>query len=276
LAIQSVQRAVDILSFFSLSRPSLGIADLSHLMGLPRATVHGLVQTLLKNRLLQQEPESRKYRLGFKVFELGAIVGNSLEINRKVAPPLYALARRTRLDARLAIWDGRTVLITMGAGFRSQAFFSEIGPRMPAYCSASGRIFLAHLTANEQKDYLARTKLKRYTPFTITDPDLLLRELERARARGYAVNREELGVGVIAFAAPVLDRTGRVAAAVSLSAGPDFLPKKRERSVIDDLVRGAMIISRELGYFPENVGTELSLPRAGSQAIRRRKGGGTE
>ncbi|MBN1105177.1 MAG: IclR family transcriptional regulator [Deltaproteobacteria bacterium] len=255
MAIQSVQRAIDILSLFSLSRPSLGISELSRLMGLPRATVHGLVRTLLENRLLQQDLDTRKYRLGFKVFELGAIVGNTLDLNRKAAAPLYTLARRTRLDARLAIWEGGTVLITMGAGFRSQAFFAEIGPRMPAYCSASGRIFLAHLPANEQKDYIARTQFRGYTPFTMTDPTQLLRELAEARARGYAVNREELGLGVIAFAAPVLDRTGRVVAAVSLSTGPDPLPKDREKRVIDALVKGAMIISRELGYFPENIGT---------------------
>jgi len=274
LPIQSVQRAIDILSHFSLSRPSLGIAELSAFMGLPKTTVHGLAQTLLKNRLLQQDPETRKYRLGFKAFELGAIVGNTLEINRKAAAPLYALARRTRLDARLAIWDGGTVLITLGAGFRSQAFFSEIGPRMPAYCSASGRIFLAHLTVDEQRDYLARTKIRRYTPFTITDPDHLLRELERARARGYAVNREELGLGIIAFATPVVDRAGAIVAAVSLSAGPDPLPKKRERGVIDALVKGAMIISRELGYFPENLGSGITHPQGESQLTSLREGGG--
>jgi DNA-binding IclR family transcriptional regulator len=276
LAIQSVQRAIDILSHFSLSHPTLGIADLSRLMGLPRATVHGLVRTLLKNRLLQQNPDTRKYRLGFKAFELGAIVGNSLEINRKAAAHLYALARRTRLDARLAIWDGGTVLIIMGAGFRSQAFFSEIGPRMPAYCSASGRLFLAHLTANEQKDYLARTKFRRYTPFTITDPDQLLRELEKARARGYAVNREELGLGIVAFAAPVRDRAGRVIAAVSLSTSPDPLPKKREKRVIDDLVKGAMIISRELGYFPENITMGSPVDKGSQKSHPKGKRGGTE
>lgn len=261
MTIQSVQRAIDILCHFSLSRPSLGIAELSRFMGLPKTTVHGLVQTLLKNRLLQQDAETRKYRLGFKAFELGAIVGNTLELNRKAAAPLYALARRTRLDARLAIWEGGTVLITMGAGFRSQAFFSEIGPRMPAYCSASGRIFLAHLPESERRDYFARTKFRRYTPFTMTDPTQLLREIEKGRARGYAVNREELGFGVIAFAAPVLDRTGRVVAAVSLSTNPDPLPKKREKSVIDALVKGAMIISRELGYYPESFDVERSGSR---------------
>ena len=145
MAIQSVQRAIDILSHFSLSRPTLGIADLSQLMGLPKATVHGLVRTLLKNRLLQQDPETRKYRLGLKAFELGAIVGNTLEINRKAAEHLYALARRTGLETRLAIWDGESALLTMGAAVRSQAFFTQIGPRMPAYCSASGRVFLAYL-----------------------------------------------------------------------------------------------------------------------------------
>ena len=252
LAIQSVQRAIDILFHFSLSQPSLAIGELSRLMGLPKATVHGLVRTLLENDLLLQDPETRRYRLGYKILELGAIMGNTLEINRKAAEPLYTLARRTRLEARLAIWDGNSALLTMGAALRSQAFFTQIGPRMPAYCSASGRVFLAYLAGEALEDYLGRTKLARYTPATITDPDQLQRELERTRAKGYATNREELRRGVVAFAAPVFDGKGSVVAAISVSVTPDPLPKKREKQVIDELLKCAMIISRELGYFPEN------------------------
>ncbi|PKN29582.1 MAG: hypothetical protein CVU64_07425 [Deltaproteobacteria bacterium HGW-Deltaproteobacteria-21] len=259
MTIQSVQRAIDILSNFSLSRPSMSIGELSELMNLPKTTVHGLVKTLLKNRLLQQDTETRRYRLGFKNFELGAIVGNSLDINRKAAEHLYALANRTRLEARLAIWDGGAMLITMGAAVRSQAFFTQIGPRMPAYCSASGRIFLAQLSAGELKAYLARTRFKRFTPSTITDPDQLRREVEKARDKGYAINREELGLGVIVFAAPVLDCAGKVVAAVSLTLNGDRLPKKREKRIIDELMKGAMIISREMGYFPENMGTGVAF-----------------
>jgi len=253
VTIQSVERAINILSHFSLSRPSLSIAELSQLMGLPRTTVHGLVRTLLKHRLLRQDPETRRYRLGFKVFELGAIVGNSLDINRKAAEPLYDLARRTGLEARLVIWDGGSMLITMGAAVRSQAFFTQIGPRIPAYCSASGRIFLAQLSPAELKAYLARTRFNRYTPETITDPDQLLLELQKARANGYAVNREELGQGVIVFAAPVLDRAGKVVAAVSVTLDTDRLPEKREKRIIQELMKSARIISREMGYFPENM-----------------------
>jgi len=253
LTIQSVQRAIDILCHFSLSRPSLGIAELSRFMGLPKTTVHGLVQTLLKNRLLQQDPETRKYRLGFKTFELGAIVGNTLEINRKAAVHLYALARRTGLETRLAIWDGKSALLTMGAAVRSQAFFTQIGPRMPAYCSASGRVFLAYLARDELDAYLGKTRFVRYTPSTLLDPIQLRKELDRTRAREYAVNREELRRGVVAFAAPVFDCAGRVAAAVSISVSPDPLSKKKERRVLDELLKCAMTVSRELGYFPENL-----------------------
>ncbi|MEW6665200.1 MAG: IclR family transcriptional regulator [Thermodesulfobacteriota bacterium] len=258
MGIQSVQRAIDILSHFSLSRPSLGIADLSELMGLPRATVHGLVRTLLKNRLLQQDRETRKYRLGLKVFELGAIVGNTLEINRKAAEHLYTLSRRTGLETRLAIWDGRAALLTMGAAVRSQAFFTQIGPRMPAYCSASGRVFLAYMATDELDAYLDKTNFVRYTPSTLIDPIQLRKELHRTRAREYAVNREELRRGVVAFAAPVFDHAGRVAAAVSISVSPDPLPKKKERKVLDELMKCAMAVSRELGYSPENLGSGVA------------------
>jgi DNA-binding IclR family transcriptional regulator len=83
--------------------------------------------------------------------------------------------------------------------------------------------------------------------------------VEKARDKGYAINREELGLGVIVFAAPVLDCAGKVVAAVSLTLNGDRLPKKREKRIIDELMKGAMIISREMGYFPENMGTGVAF-----------------
>lgn len=256
--IQSVQRALDILSCFSISRPTLGIVEISELVGLPKPTVHGLVRTLAHNGFLRQDPESRRYGLGSKVFELGAILGNTLEINRRAAEPLYDLARKTRLEARIAIWEMGSVLLTMGAGLRSQAFFARIGPRMPAYCSASGRIFLAQMSPRELEEYFNRTKFLPYTPTTITKPKQLLEEIERIRKRGYALNREELRQGVVALAAPIFDRIGTVTAAISLSLTPERFGKTLEKELVHELLKTAMLISREMGYAPENLGSETN------------------
>jgi DNA-binding IclR family transcriptional regulator len=253
--IQSVQRALDILSCFSLSHPTLGIGEISDLVGLPRTTVHGLVRTLVHNGFLRQEQETRRYGLGSKIFELGAILGNTLEINRRAAEPLYELARKTRLEARIAIWEMGSVLLTMGASLRAQAFYALIGPRMPAYCSASGRVFLAYLEPKELEEYLARTTFTRFTSATVVDRASLLREIEKTRKRGYARNREELRSGVVALAAPIFERTGQVAAAISLSMSPDRFEEKKEKALVQELLRSAMIISREMGFAPESFET---------------------
>lgn len=250
--IQSVQRALDILSFFSISRPLLGIGELSDLMGLPRATVHGLVRTLLHNGFLQQDPASRKYSLGFKVYELGAILGSSLEINRKASAPLHELARRTRLEARISIWDRDSVLLTMGASIRSQAFFARIGPRMPGYCSASGKVFLAYMSAEDLEGYLGRTKLARHTATTLVTRSHILKETREIRMRGYATNRDELIHGLVAFAAPIFGRSRGVDATISISLMSGKIEKKAEPGLIEELLKSAALISRDMGYSPEH------------------------
>jgi IclR family transcriptional regulator, KDG regulon repressor len=250
--IQSVQRALDILSFFSIARPSLGIGELSDLMGLPRATVHGLVRTLLQKGFLQQDPETRRYSLGFKVHELGAILGSTLEINRKSSAPLYDLARRTRLEARISIWDGDSVLLTMGASVRSQAFFARIGPRMPAYCSASGKVFLAYMSREDLEGYLGRTKLARHTSATLVTRSHILKETRKIRTQGYATNRDELIRGLVAFAAPIFGRSGGVEAAISISLMSGKIEKKAEPGLIEELLMSAALISRDMGYSPEH------------------------
>lgn len=267
--IQSVQRALDILSFFSLARPSLGIGELSELMGLPRTTVHGLVRTLLEKGFLQQDPGTKKYGLGFKIYELGMILGNTLEVNRKASAHLFSLSQRTGLEARLAIWEGGSVLVTIGASVRSLAFFAQVGPRMPAYCSASGKVFLAHLSPRELEEYLHGTEFVRLTPATIVSRSHLMTEIREARKRGYAVNREELTRGLVAFAAPIFERTGRVEAAISLTLTTGAVVGEAEKGLVDELLKSATLISRDLGYSPESLQTP-----SGNRSNQKKERGG--
>ena len=162
---------------------------------------------------------------------MDTVVASTLEINRKADESVHALARQTRLDARVGIWDERSVLLIVSGSSRAQAFFQCLGPRLPGYCSASGRTILAHMEPEEVSEYLYRTELLYHTPYTITDPDQLLREIEQTRKRGYGIDREELIPGIAALAVPIYERDGLISATVSLSGSPARILKRQEKEL---------------------------------------------
>jgi DNA-binding IclR family transcriptional regulator len=251
--IQSITRAVELLLLFTRSRPRLGITEISQELGLPKGTVHGLVRTLSKVGFLRQDSESRKYHLGLKIYELGMILAGTLEINDRAATPALQLAKRTGLVSRVAIWDGNSAILTLNMDPRSQSLFiHQIGPGIPAYCSAVGKAILAYLGHEQLRAYLDRTPLMPYTSETITEKSKLLKELETTRLRGYSIDREETVLGFYCIGAPIFGRGGRVEASISVSGDSEhILGKDGEKSeeLAKELLKTAGEISRSMGYF---------------------------
>jgi IclR family transcriptional regulator, KDG regulon repressor len=251
--IQSIDRAVEMLLLFTRNRPKLGITEISRDLGLPKGTVHGLVRTLAKAGFLQQDTESKKYRLGLKIYELGMILAGTLEITNKGVGPSGQLARRTNLTTKIAIWDGNSALLILHLDPKAHALFTQqIGPSIPAYCSALGKAILAYLSPEEIDAYLARTPLIPYTSQTVVQGEALLAELEEIRQKGYSVDREESVLGFECIGAPIVGRTGKVEAAISLSGSTEqLLYKQTEKTeaLIKQLLVTAAEISRSLGYW---------------------------
>jgi IclR family KDG regulon transcriptional repressor len=252
LGIQSVNRAIAILSLFSHRRPSLGITEISRILNLPKGTVHGLVRTLLNAGFLQQEPETRKYQLGLKLYEMGITLAVNLEINQKAVGPANKLAKSVNLVSRISIWDGDSALITLNVDPRSNSLFvHQIGPRIPAYCSSVGKAILAFLNNEELNAYLSRTELIPYTPKTITQKERLLSELEETRQRGYSIDQEETTLGLVCIGAPIFGKGGHLEASISLSGDPSRFQRKKMKGLCEKLIKTAGEISRSMGYFSE-------------------------
>jgi len=252
LGIQSVNRAITILSLFSHRRPRLGITEISRILNLPKGTVHGLVRTLLNAGFLQQDPATRKYQLGLKLYEMGITLAVNLEINQKAVGLANKLAKSVSLVSRIAIWDGDSALITLNVDPRSNSLFvHQIGPRIPAYCSSVGKAILAFLNNEELNAYLSRTELIPYTPKTITQKERLLNELEETRQRGYSIDQEETTLGLVCIGAPIFGKGGHLEASISLSGDPGRFRKKQLKGLCEKLIKTAGEISRSMGYFPE-------------------------
>lgn len=253
MAIQSIQKAIDILSLFSIEKPRWGITDIANSLTLPVTTVSSIMATMKELGLLEQDPETRKYGLGSKLFTLGMIVNETLEINQRAAQPAHRLAERTGLICRVAIWDYDAALVTLSAAPRDAQFLApRIGPRVAAYCSSIGRTLLAYLDTKELNAYLKKTQLIPLTPHTVTRRDILRKELKQTRELGHAVNNQELSLGRASIAVPIFGSNGNIAAAISLTGSPEKVLESEFENLLSILAITSQEISWEMGYRPES------------------------
>jgi DNA-binding IclR family transcriptional regulator len=249
MSVQSVHRAIDILTLFSTVRPHLGVTEISQELNLPKPTIHGLIQTLVSRGFLTQDPDSRKYSLGLNIYELGVILAGSLRINQVAAEPAQRLARRTGLVGRVAIWDHESVLVTLNLFPKaSEPMPNNLGPRLPAYCSAVGKAVLAFLPPDELTAYLKVVRFMSFTPNTITTKKRLRDDLKDARKLGYSSESGEFLLGLACIASPLFDRSGKPVGSISLSGSPGEMTDDVVTARAPELLAIAREISGYLGY----------------------------
>ncbi|MGD8387227.1 MAG: IclR family transcriptional regulator [Desulfobacteraceae bacterium] len=254
--IQSVNRALSLIFLFTHDSPRLGITEIAKALDLSKPTVHALARTLVNQGMLEQDPETRKYRLGFKVYELGIVLAGSLEINQKGAGLAYQLASQTGLVTRIAIWGLDSALITVNIEPRSHLYFiHQIGPRIPAYCSAVGKALLANVSPGDLERYLEQVHLNPLTENTITDKEKLVEEIKEVSRRGYSLDREENILGLACIGAPIFGWGGRLEGAISVSGDAKVI-YKGEDSFLLQLLKTGKEISRSMGYFPGTLGMQ--------------------
>jgi IclR family pca regulon transcriptional regulator len=219
---QSLERGLAILSSFHSDRPLIGVSELSRGLDLSRSTAHRYVVTLAKLGYLQQDPESRRYRLGPKVLDLGFSALNSMDLLEISAPYLRRLSDETQRTVNLAILDGTDVVYieryrTPQQGQREIDLNLHVGARLPAYCTAMGKAILAFVSEERLAEIIPLIDFAPRGPNTLTDPAAFRKELEKIRASGIAVNDEELAYGLRSIAAPIHARSGEVVAALNLA-----------------------------------------------------------
>ncbi len=251
MTIQSVKRAIDILTLFSPERPRLGITEISRMVKLPKPTVHGLVQTLIDQDFLMKDKETRKYSLGLKLYELGIFLSGTLKINQVGGGPAQRLSVKTGLMVRLAILDKDKVLITMNLfpTVDDSMIFRQLGlgPKVPAYCTAVGKAVLSSFSPDRRKEFLKQINLSRHTPKTMVQEEALLAELDEAARQGFSRECEEYMKGLSCLGAPIFDDSLQAVAAISLSGGVDLMERPDLDQLAADLVHTAGEISLSMG-----------------------------
>jgi IclR family transcriptional regulator, pca regulon regulatory protein len=250
---QSLERGLAILSCFTPNRPVLGIADIADHLGMSRSTTHRYVITLVALGYLEQGA-SRKYRLGLRVTDLGMSALNSTGLREHSHLYLQELRQRTSYTVSLAVLDGTDILyVDRVRSFRRGQGRIDLdlqpGSRLPAYCTAMGKLLLAYLPDSEQRELFSAMKLTKRGPNTITSKKALSDELDEVRSAGFAVNDQELAAELYTISAPVRNQDRNVVAAINMAAHSSMISLEEMVDALGPhLVSTADRISARLGF----------------------------
>jgi IclR family KDG regulon transcriptional repressor len=241
--VRAVERAMQILSAFDGEYEDRGISEIAQATGLHKATTHRIMMTLLNGGFLERAPDGERFRLGMRVVELGLGALRGLDLRRAAFPYMERLVERFDETCDLGIFDrGWVLYVEVVNSKHSLTIAARVGRRLPAYCTASGRVFLAFLPP-EIVEPILNEPLKPCTEKTIISPGRLREELEATRQRGYALDDEEFEAGIRAVSVPIWDIDGNVIAALSIPGPIPRMPAQRMSEIADALLEAADAIS---------------------------------
>ncbi|GAB6063428.1 IclR family transcriptional regulator [Deferrisoma palaeochoriense] len=245
--VGSLEKGLRILELLA-DRGELSVSEVARSLDLNRSAAHRFLATLRELQYVTQDPRSLRYRLSMKAFEIGNRVANVVEIREVARPYMRDLAARHGETVNLGFWDrGDVVHVDKVESRETLRVDAPIGSRVPAHTVALGKAILAFRPPEEQEQYLVSAKLEPRTPNTITNPSILRRELQQVRERGYAIDNEELCLGLRCVAAPVFDYSEHPAYAVSLSGPTLRMTDEKVARMQKDLKEVCGRLSRQLG-----------------------------
>lgn len=214
---------------------------------IPKTTAYRILNTMRKHHLVEHSSATGRYTLGPRLFTLGNAVFRSKDLLSVSRMVLEELAGRLWETCKLTVREGdeATVVLVVESP-KEMGIYTHVGRRFPLHTGAASKVILAYLPEAEQ-ERIIRKGLARYTPRTITDPDVLRQTLAEIRARGWAEDKGEFIEGVRAYAAPVFDASGELVASVSVTFFPTD-SAERLLEIRQQVVQAAQTISRALGY----------------------------
>ena len=250
-SIQVLDRAARILDCFRLERPEVRLSEITAATGLHKSTVYRLLEVMRRHHFVQFDEASGAYRVGIRLFELGAVAMAGCGFEKYARPALEELASATGETAHVCVLhESEMVHIAKVESNFALRIATPVGGRHPAYCTSVGKAILAYLPPETLAAYLGATELRPLTPKTITSPTLLKAQLRRVAEQGYAFDDEEVHEGVRGVAAPVRDYNGEVVAAITITGPASRITRSKLPKFAAHVITAADNISSRLGYRP--------------------------
>lgn len=244
---KSLTKALDILELFS-KHEDLGTREIARLTSYDRSTIHRILVTLQQHGYLIQVPETRKFRLGMKLLQLGTLAVRRYSLRDDARRVMRTLARDLNESVYLLVEeDSSAICIDEVLVDRTLSIGPSLGVATPIHAAAAGKCFLAYKTPEAAQQLIYARGLTPITPRTIVDPQTFLTELARVRAQGYALNNEESEIGVRYLAVPIFGHNDTVVAALNVGAPVVRLPDEKVEFVVTWMQQAASEISRQAG-----------------------------
>lgn len=202
----SVIKAFDILKLIASKREGAGISEIAKALEMAKSTVHGMTSALEELGAVRRDPLTKRYTLGFTLFELGKAAFSQIELKDFARPFMQALMERTQSSVFLGVlnWDHVTILDVVEPSTKLK-ITSPVGTTIPLFAGAVGKVFLSMMEEQQVREILHSKGLTRYTDNSVTDMDRYMEEIQAVREQGFATDDEEYIAGVRAVAAPIVD-----------------------------------------------------------------------
>ena len=238
----SVVKAFTLLDAFIGDKKEWGVRELAKKTGYNKSTTYRLLSTLETLGALQKNDED-KYLLGLKLFELGNLVSIHKSLRKQSRVPLEQIASEIKETVHFGVLDKNQVLyLNKTESPQGLKVSTQIGSYQKAYCTAIGKVLLAFSSEKVLADYMNTVVLEACTEHTITDKDLLLKELHKIKEQHYALDMEELELGLICIAIPVFNKQKEIVASISVSGPSSRFKLEKIDGYLKIIERGAKAI----------------------------------
>ena len=247
--INSLDRALKILEILGNSDSNMGVSELGRRLDVDKSTAYRLLATLAARGYVEQEPETKKYKLGLKIVELSSKVLDRLELRNVAKPFMKELVQHTDETVHLATLDmGNVVCIDQEETPSMINVNMAVGREAPGHCTSIGKVLWAHLK-EEELDYILKKKvLTRYTARTITSIPELKLHLSKVKEQGYALDDEEFTIGVRCIAVPVWNYKNKVIASLGTSGLAVNISLDRVEELVKTIVEVRDRLCLKLGH----------------------------
>ncbi len=244
--VNSVNKAMEILDSYTLNKPMLGITELSKKLEVSKSTIHRLITTMQKKGFLEQDPETRKYKLGLNILRLSEVIYKNNDIRTISLPIMHKLRDQTEESVYLNIISqeqlGR-ICIAKFESYHGLKHSVEIGKLLPLHVAASGKILLAY-----QDEGKIRQVLNHILDNGNNEKEELLRDLKKIREQGYGFSVGERIPGASSLSAPIKNNKNRVIAGLTISGPTIRFTSEKIEQFIELLLSATLEISRNFGY----------------------------
>ncbi|WP_452232490.1 IclR family transcriptional regulator [Lacinutrix sp. MEBiC02595] len=242
----SVVKAFTLLDAFTMDKQEWGVRELAIKKGYNKSTTYRLLNTLESLGVLQKN-DNDKYLLGLKLFELGNLVAIHKTLRKYSRAPLENIAREIKETVHFGVLDKNKVLyLNKTESPQGLKVSTQIGSYQKAYCTAIGKVLLAYLPENKIAAYLKAVSLDPCTENTITNRETLQKELKKIRGQEYALDMEELELGLICIAMPVFNNKNQVIASISVSGPSSRFKLENIDNYLSIIKKGARAIEARI------------------------------